>query len=94
MKLDRTKLPLQLKSYMKCEPSVTNFRLDYTYQPSVFSSATKKPTLTKVSFSVPIDGGVQNVRSMPDGVWSAEKESLTWTVDDLHPSDSPGRKKA
>ena len=94
VKLDRTKLPLQLKSSMKCEPSVTNFTLDYTYQPSVFSSATKMPTLTNVSFTVPVDGGVQNVRSKPNGVWSSEKESLTWTVDDLPPSDSPGRKPA
>ena len=41
VKLDRTKLPLQLKSNMKLEPSVTNIRLDCTYQPSVFSSAIK-----------------------------------------------------
>ena len=75
---------------MKCEQSVTNFRLDYAYQPSAVSSATKKPSLSKVTFTVPVDGGVQNVMSKPNGAWSAEKGNLTWTVGDLPPIDSPG----
>ncbi len=84
---DGTKLPLQLVAYMKCEPTVTNFRMDYTYQPSVFQL---KPTLTKVTFSVPMDGGVKNALTKPTGKWSAETNRMTWAIGDIPPSDNPG----
>ena len=84
---DGSKLPLQLVAYMKCEPNVTNFRMDYTYQPSVFQS---KPTLTKVAFSLPVNGGVKNALTKPTGKWSAETSHMTWTIGDIPPSDKPG----
>ena len=84
---DGSKLPLQLVAYMKCEPNTTNFRLNYTYHPSVFQS---KPTLTKVAFSVPVDGGVRNALTKPTGKWSVENSRMTWAIGDIPPSDSPG----
>lgn len=84
---DGTQLPLQLISYMKCEPTVTNFRLDYTYQPAVFPS---KPTLCKVSVTLPVDGGVKNNLSRPTGKWSAEGSQMVWEVGDLSPPANPG----
>ena len=86
---DGSKLPLQMVSYMKCEPSITNFRLDYTYQPRVFQSS---PTLCKVSVSVPIDGGVKNSLTKPVGKWSAETSHMTWMIGDIPPSENPGTK--
>lgn len=83
-----TQLPLQLMSFMKCEPTTTNYRLDYVYQPSVFQS---RPALCKVSFSVPIDGGMRNSLTKPVGVWSAENKLLTWNIGDIPPSDNPTR---
>ena len=83
-------MPLQLKSYMKCEPTATNYRLDYSFHPTCLFTSNKKPTLSKVVFSVPMDGGVQNVLSKPDGSWSAEKGALTWTVGEVGPSESSG----
>ena len=80
-------MPLQLVSYMKCEPTVTNFRLDYTYQPSVFQSM---PTLSKVTMSVPVDGGVKNSLTRPTGRWSAENSHMMWAIGDIPPSPNPG----
>ncbi len=85
-----SRLPLQIKSYMKCEQAVTNFRLDYTYDSTVFSPLSKKPGLTKVAFSVPVDGSVQNNLSKPSGSWIADKETFTWAIGNLPPGDSPG----
>ena len=82
------KLPLLLKGYMKCEASVTNFRLDYTYQPGVFPSASKQPSLTKLAFSLPVDGGVQNAVTRPTGKWSAEGSSMTWVVGEVPPTET------
>ena len=83
------KLPLQLKCYIKCDTSVTNFRADYTYHPNVFSS-TRQPTLTKLAFSLPMDGGVHNVISKPTGKWSAENNCWTWVIGTVPPVENPG----
>lgn len=73
--------------YMKCDLNITNFRLDYTYQPSVFQS---RSTLTKVSVSVPVDGDVKNSLTKPTGKWSAENNLMVWAIGDIPPSDNPG----
>ena len=73
---------------MKCEPAITNFRLDYIYQSGVFQSS---PTLSKVSVSLPVDGGVNNYLSKPTGKWSAENGHMTWAIGDIQPSPKPGR---
>ena len=85
---DGTELPLQLVSYMKCEPNTTNFRLDYTYKPNTFQS---NPSLHMVAFCVPIDGGVKNALTKPTGEWSAENNHMTWTIGDVEPSNSQGQ---
>lgn len=83
-------LPLQLKSYIKTDTSVTNFRLDYTYQPTVFSSASKWPPLKRVTFTLPMDGGVQNAVTKPTGIWSTENASMIWVVGEIPPIENPG----
>lgn len=93
---DGSELPLQMVCYMKCEQSITNFRLDYSYHPSTFhqsdtsgSSSSSSPRLSGVSFSVPVDGGVKNALTKPTGKWLAETSHMTWTVGDVLPVENP-----
>ena len=85
---DGKKLPLQLVCYWKCEPTITNVRLDYTYTPSAFTLS-PKPTLTNMVVSVPVNGGVKNALSKPSGVWTAEQNKLVWKVGELQPTEQP-----
>ena len=91
---DGNELPLKLVCYWKCEPTVTNFRLDYTYAPSLLhSSPSGKPVppLSGVAVAVPVGGGVTNALFKPTGVWSAEQNQMSWKIDDLQPQDQPSK---
>ena len=65
---------------------MTNFRLDYVYQPSTLKQL-KKPSLTNISVVVPVSGGVRNSLSKPDGNWVAEQNRMMWKLDDLQPTE-------
>lgn len=88
---DGSQLPLKLLCYWKCEPTVTNFRLDYTFVPSTLSSHTTKhpPPLTNVTISVPVSGDVRNALSKPTGVWLDDQSKMVWTVGNLQPAEQP-----
>lgn len=58
--------PLQMVAYWKCEDSHTDLRLDYKY--NAHTMATPCPLLN-LSVAVPIDGGVKNMQSQPNGSW-------------------------
>lgn len=90
VKSDGSKLPLRLVCYWKCEPTVTNFRLDYTYIPSALAQQTK-PSLTGVVVSVPVNGRVTNALYRPEGVWKVDQSTLTWNLGELRPSEQPGK---
>ena len=79
-------LPLKLVSFWKCEPSMTNFRLDYIYQPSSLKQP-KKPTMTNISVVVPVSGGVRKSLSKPEGNWVAEQNRMMWKLEDLKPEE-------
>lgn len=86
---DGSQLPLKLLCYWKCEPTVTNFRLDYTFVPSTLSSHSTKhpPSLTNVTISVPVSGDVRNALSKPTGVWLDDQSKMVWTVGNLQPAE-------
>jgi len=86
---DGSQLPLKLLCYWKCEPTVTNFRLDYTFVPSTLSSHSTKhpPPLTNVTISVPVSGDVRNALSKPTGVWLDDQSKMVWTVGNLQPAE-------
>ena len=86
-------LPLKLVCYWKCEPTVTNFRLDYTFVSSVVSTNSSKasPPLSNVVISIPVSGGVGNVLSKPVGVWMAEENKMVWKLGNLQPTEASGR---
>ena len=58
--------PLQMVAYWKCTPEHTDLRLDYKYNGHAMAQANP---LMNISIAVPIDGGVKNMQSKPNGVW-------------------------
>ena len=58
--------PLQMVAYWKCSNDNTDLRLDYKYN----AHAMAEPSaLLNLSIAVPIDGGVKNMQSKPNGKW-------------------------
>lgn len=87
-----TALPLLPVAYWKCEPTTTDLRVEYEY---VGSALCKPLPLTHVQFLVPVDGGVTNTQSMPEGVWSAQHDKLLWKIPELKSgANSKGNLKA
>ncbi|XP_070563549.1 F-BAR domain only protein 2-like isoform X2 [Ptychodera flava] len=75
--------PLQLCTYWKCDPTVTELRVDYRYN----SSAMAKPvTLSGVQLIVPVDGGVTVMQSKPPATWSADSKRALWKLNDIQPN--------
>ena len=58
-------LPLRLQCFWKCDPTVTNYRLDYKYNPS----AVKNTAMTGLAIGVTLDGTVNRHLSKPEGKW-------------------------
>jgi hypothetical protein len=55
-----------MTSYWKCEASVTNFRLDYSYN----AQAMRNPVpLQNLSIIVPVDGAVKDMVAKPSATW-------------------------
>nr|XP_006820584.1 PREDICTED: FCH domain only protein 2-like [Saccoglossus kowalevskii] len=75
--------PLQLCTYWKCEPTVTELRIDYRYNSS---SMSKPMTLSAVQFIVPVDGGVTVMQSKPPATWSADSKRALWKLSDITPT--------
>ena len=64
--------PLQMVAYWKCANDNTDLRLDYKYN----AHAMAEPSaLLNLSIAVPIDGGVKNMQSKPNGKWQAFTDS-------------------
>ncbi|CAI9727245.1 Hypothetical predicted protein [Octopus vulgaris] len=76
--VDNTPLPLVV--YWKCTSTVTNFRLDYKYNPC---SMSKPVALKNIQVTVPVNGDVANMQSIPSGNWNAEEKRATWKLDDI-----------
>lgn len=58
--------PLQMVAYWKCAESHTDLRLDYKYNGHAMANSNP---LLNLSIAVPIDGGVKNMQSKPNGTW-------------------------
>lgn len=80
-------LPLQLSCFWKCDPTVTVYRLNYSYDPSRISSPSP---LSLKHVSVSFAAGNKNISStssVPVGVWSQEECTMTWKIGELKPND-------
>ena len=58
--------PLQMVAYWKCEKDHTDLRLDYKYNAHAMGNPA---ALLNLSIAVPVDGGVMNMQSKPNGTW-------------------------
>merc|ERR1712072_1315767 len=64
----------------KCSDSYTDLRLDYKYNPHAMASTCP---LLNLSIAVPVDGGVVNVQSQPNGTWMKESNRALWKFTEL-----------
>lgn len=76
--VDNTPLPLVV--YWKCTPTDTNYRLDYKYNPSPMSLPV---TLKNIQVTVPLDGQVSSMQSIPAGNWNSDEKRATWKLSDI-----------
>ena len=58
-------LPLRLRCFWKCDPMVTNYRIDYKYN----EVAVKGIPLTALAICVSVDGVVSRHLCKPEGKW-------------------------
>ena len=91
-------MPVKLVCFWKCEPQTTNFRMDYTYNPSAFPAAQKAPPpppppLSNFTVSVPVSGSVTNSLARPSGTWVPEQEKMVWKVGSIAAPVEPGMKE-
>ena len=73
-------VPLILCSHWKCEPTVTNLKVDYSYNSSALVGG---QPLTGVVVFAPVNGGVQSMNSKPDAAWSAEQSRVLWKINEI-----------
>ncbi|XP_065903743.1 F-BAR domain only protein 2-like isoform X2 [Dysidea avara] len=69
-------LPLRLQCFWKCDPTTTNYRLDYKYNPS----AVKNTAMTGLTIGVTLDGTVSRHLSKPEGKWAQDQQKLLWQL--------------
>ncbi|XP_040197392.1 F-BAR domain only protein 2 isoform X4 [Rana temporaria] len=69
--------PLNLATYWKCNPTTTDVRLDYKYNPE---SMVAPSALSNIQVVVPVDGGVTNMQSIPTAIWNSEQMKALWKI--------------
>ncbi|XP_077318629.1 F-BAR domain only protein 2 isoform X2 [Lithobates pipiens] len=69
--------PLNLATYWKCNPTTTDVRLDYKYNPE---SMAVPSALSNIQVVVPVDGGVTNMQSLPAAIWNSEQMKALWKI--------------
>ncbi|CAC5411375.1 FCHO [Mytilus coruscus] len=72
--------PLPLVVYWKCEPTHTDIRLDYKFNPLPMSNPS---TLKNISLMIPVSGEVTSMKSTPEGVWNEESQRGMWKLNDI-----------
>ncbi|XP_071173317.1 F-BAR domain only protein 2-like isoform X6 [Mytilus edulis] len=72
--------PLPLVVYWKCEPTHTDVRLDYKFNPLPMSNPS---TLKNISLMIPVSGEVTSMKSTPEGVWNEESQRGMWKLNDI-----------
>lgn len=62
--------PLQIVSHWRCDSQSARLRIDYKYNPSALSSI---ESLKNVSFTVNMEGNVQDMQTEPEALWLVSK---------------------
>ncbi|XP_063795220.1 SH3-containing GRB2-like protein 3-interacting protein 1 isoform X2 [Pseudophryne corroboree] len=80
--------PLNLAVNWRCDPTSTDLRIDYKYNPE---SMTTLVALNNVQFVIPIDGGVTKLQAvLPPAVWNAEQQRILWKIPDISQKSENG----
>ncbi|KAM8930136.1 SH3-containing GRB2-like protein 3-interacting protein 1 [Pelodytes ibericus] len=80
--------PLNLAVSWRCEPTSTDLRIDYKYNPEAMTSPV---ALNNVQFVIPIDGAVTKLQAvLPPAVWSAEQQRILWKIPDISQKSENG----
>ncbi|KAM4721079.1 SH3-containing GRB2-like protein 3-interacting protein 1 [Rhinophrynus dorsalis] len=80
--------PLNLVVSWRCEPTSTDLRIDYKYNPDAMTSPV---ALNNVQFVIPIEGSVTKLQAvLPPAVWSAEQQRILWKIPDISQKSENG----
>ncbi|XP_053549664.1 SH3-containing GRB2-like protein 3-interacting protein 1 [Bombina bombina] len=80
--------PLNLAVNWRCEPTSTDLRIDYKYNPEAM---TTHVALNNVQFVIPIDGVVTKLQAvLPPAVWNAEQQRILWKIPDISQKSENG----
>ncbi|KAM9326711.1 SH3-containing GRB2-like protein 3-interacting protein 1 [Gastrophryne carolinensis] len=80
--------PLNLAVNWRCDPTSTDLRIDYKYNPEAMTTPV---ALNNVQFVVPMDGGVTKLQAvLPPGVWNAEQQRILWKIPDISQKSENG----
>nr|DBA17812.1 TPA: hypothetical protein GDO54_016132 [Pyxicephalus adspersus] len=80
--------PLNLAVNWRCDPTSTDLRIDYKYNPEAMTTPV---ALNNVQFIIPIDGGVTKLQAvLPPAVWSTEQQRILWKIPDISQKSENG----
>lgn len=80
--------PLNLAVNWRCDPTSTDLRIDYKYNPEAMTTPV---ALNNVQFVIPIDGGVTKLQAvLPPAAWSAEQQRILWKIPDISQKSENG----
>ncbi|XP_018418598.1 PREDICTED: SH3-containing GRB2-like protein 3-interacting protein 1 [Nanorana parkeri] len=80
--------PLNLAVNWRCDPTSTDLRIDYKYNPEAMTTPV---ALNNVQFIIPIDGGVTKPQAvLPPAVWSVEQQRILWKIPDISQKSENG----
>ena len=74
-------------SSWECDSTTTNIEIKYIYKSSVFPLS-PKPTLTKGTITLAVEGGVTSHTLDSTGVWLPDKNCVIWKLSPIQPSDN------
>ncbi|GAA27752.2 FCH domain only protein 2 [Clonorchis sinensis] len=72
--------PIHLCTYWRCEPTMTDFRLDYTTHWPISESTSSLPARGDLRVHLSVDGGVARMQSLPLGFWFPDSNRATWQI--------------
>ncbi|OON18610.1 hypothetical protein X801_05534 [Opisthorchis viverrini] len=72
--------PIHLCTYWRCEPTMTDFRLDYTTHWPTSETTSSLPPRGDLRVHLSVDGGVARMQSLPLGFWFPDSNRATWQI--------------
>nr|QQY02512.1 SH3-containing GRB2-like protein 3-interacting protein 1 [Cryptocotyle lingua] len=80
--------PIHLCTYWRCEPTVTDFRLDYTTHWPIDNQNALSSARGDLRVHLSVDGGVARMQSLPLGFWFPDANRATWQIPLSQPTNT------